>query len=756
MKNIPIPKISEYMKKLVGQMEKVAKNMRYRAIFYLKDENEEYKKAVDEIEIHGKEEKYGFKSSNKPQQVKEMEHFEKDLFGMAKGLEFREDFSEGKFQRGLKEDLKKMNELNKVIIAADKSRNFYTCDIQDYKKLRNENVTQEYKKSSLEAVKNNDKKSGVIAIKLKLDGKMQKHSDKECFITLKDHKKDFIGRPKCRLISPAKNELGRVVKIKLEEINREIRYTTGVNQWQSTQKAIDWFKNIKDPEKYAFLKFDIVSFYPSITPKLLRNAIKFARSVHGIFISKADEEMLWQCRKSFLFCDEVPWEKIGPVNFDVPMGSYDGAEVCELVGLYILHKITSGTPPIFEKEKCGIYRDDGLAIIKEKGSRRVAENGIKKKLEKLFESEDLKITVDSITQVTDYLDVKFNLLKHVHEPYRKPNNQPTYLNVKSNHPKHIIEHIPKMIEQRISTLSSTEEIFDNHKAEYENALESSGHMYKPTKINNNVTKKVNLTYQKPNNTKSKRKPRNVIYFNPPFSRSVKTNVIKLFLSLIDKHFPKGHKLHKCFNRNTVKATYCTMSNMKDKIGNHNGKLLRKKDGLPLDRNGNVKPCCQDQLNCPLQPDRCDQNNVVYQANVHAVVNKTNSIQFSSIQPLMIYYGSTEKEFKVRCSSHKSSFRDKDRPQTALSTYIWKLKEKKIPYHVNWSIKEKGHSFSSGGRVCDLCLTEKLTILTADQSTMLNKRDELLETCRHRRKHLLISVFDRDERLKLKPPDTTIK
>ena len=108
--------------------------------------------------------------------------------------------------------------------------------------------------------------------------------------------------------------------IKIEEINREIRYTTGVNQWQSTQKAIDWFRNIKDPEKYAFLKFDIVSFYPSITPKLLENAIKLARSVHGIIISKTDEKMILHCRRSFLFCDEEPWEKIGPENFDVPMG----------------------------------------------------------------------------------------------------------------------------------------------------------------------------------------------------------------------------------------------------------------------------------------------------------------------------------------------------------------------------------------------------------------------------------------------------
>ena len=79
-------------------------------------------------------------------------------------------------------------------------------------------------------------------------------------------------------------------------------------------------------------------------------------------------------------------EKIGPVNFDVPMGSYDGAEVCELVGLYILHKLTSGETPIFEKENCGIYRDDGLAIIKEKGSRRIAEKDFKKKLDKIFGS----------------------------------------------------------------------------------------------------------------------------------------------------------------------------------------------------------------------------------------------------------------------------------------------------------------------------------------------------------------------------------
>ena len=122
--------------------------------------------------------------------------------------------------------------------------------------------------------------------------------------------------------------------------------------------------------------------------------------------------------------------------------------------------------------------------------------------------------------------------------------------------------------------------------------------------------------------------------------------------------------------------------------------------------------------------------------------------------VMTYYGLTENEFKTRCSKHKSSFRDKNRNQTSLSSYIWKLKDREIPYVVDWSIKARGHPFSSGGRSCDLCLTEKLVILTADQNTMLNKRDELLEACRHRRKHLLVSLVKPPS--KKESPDNTIK
>lgn len=46
--------------------------------------------------------------------------------------------------------------------------------------------------------------------------------------------------------------------------------------------------------------------------------------------------------------------------FDVTMGSYDGAEVCELVGLFILTNLGKK----FGKDNSGLYRDDGLATVK--------------------------------------------------------------------------------------------------------------------------------------------------------------------------------------------------------------------------------------------------------------------------------------------------------------------------------------------------------------------------------------------------------
>ena len=98
--------------------------------------------------------------------------------------------------------------------------------------------------------------------------------------------------------------------------------------------------------------------------------------------------------------------------------------------------------------------------------------------------------------------------------------------------------------------------------------------------------------------------------------------------------------------------------MMDKIGNHNSKILGKGSDTKVEIiNGVPKKCCQDELNCPLMPDRCDLKNVIYQADVHAEGT------------VMSYCGLTENEFKSRCSNHKSAFRDRNRNQTTLSSYV---------------------------------------------------------------------------------------
>ena len=719
MKNIPIPKLvrgrcPEYEKKLVSQLEKLARNMRWKLLFFLKNNDEENDNDLagdldDDVIDDEKSENYGFKSTMKPPFIKELEHFEKDLFNIPRQLEYRENKKCGTFQTKLRKDLENMKKSKGIIIAADKSRNFYSTDTETYTRIRNENITCDYEKTTMAEVGIVDKESASFARNLKLESRMQKHSKSECFITMKDHKRDFTSRPQCRLINTAKNDLGRVVKIMVERINKEIRYRTQYNQWQSSQQVLEWFNQIKNPTNFTFIKFDIVSFYPSITKKLLENAIEYARSIDGITISKADEGMILQCRQSFLFSEGEPWKKKGNKNFDVPMGSYDGAEICELVGLYLLYKMIKKNP-IFMKERVGIYRDDGLALIELKNGGRTNERQIKPKLNQVFNEEDLKITIEPATQVTDYLDIKLNLDKQTHEPFRKAGDTPLYINVDSDHPQHIINHIPIMIASRLSTLSSNEEIFERHKPQYQEALKNSGY-------------KCELKYQrKVTSKKKKTRTRKPLYFNPPYSKLVKTNVIKTFLELIDRHFPKGNKLHKCFNRATVKATYCTLNNMKERITNHNAKVMNKNEE-------EEKPNCNCQKSkkdeCPM-PNECNQKNIIYQAEVQAEGK------------IMTYYGSTV-DFKKRYGSHKHSLKHKTANQTALSSHVWKLKDKKVPHEIRWSRKARGHPFASGGRACDLCLSEKLIILMADQDKTINKRDELLETCRHKREHLLVSI-----------------
>ena len=65
-------------------------------------------------------------------------------------------------------------------------------------------------------------------------------------------------------------------------------------------------------------------------------------------------------KTTLLFSNGEPCvKKDGDENFDIPMGCQDGAEICELIGTYLLYQIN-----VISKENIGLYRDDGLGIFR--------------------------------------------------------------------------------------------------------------------------------------------------------------------------------------------------------------------------------------------------------------------------------------------------------------------------------------------------------------------------------------------------------
>ena len=73
----------------------------------------------------------------------------------------------------------------------------------------------------------------------------------------------------------------------------------------------------------------------------------------------------------------------------------------------------------------------------------------------------------------------------------------------------------------------------------------------------------------------KNKQHNIIWFNPPFSKNVSTNIGCTFLKLVDEHFSKKSTLNRIFNRNTLKVSYSCMPNVARFIKAHNKQTLEK-------------------------------------------------------------------------------------------------------------------------------------------------------------------------------------
>ena len=129
-------------------------------------------------------------------------------------------------------------------------------------------------------------------------------------------------------------------------------------------------------------------------------------------------------------------------------------------------------------------------------------------------------------------------------------------------------------------MSSDETVFNNSKELFNNALFNSGFDHKikfqPFTENKDLSR-------------DKNRGRKIVWFNPPYSCNVATNIGKKFLLLLDKHFPKPHKLSKVSNQNNVKVSY----------NSHNKKILNENIAKPTSASCycRVKASCALDGNC---------------------------------------------------------------------------------------------------------------------------------------------------------------
>ena len=296
----------------------------------------------------------------------------------------------------------------------------------DYQKLLTENITKTYKMTNRTKVYNINNETKSIAKQLSKVDRIEWMYKNESHITIKDHKEHFSNKISYRLINPSKSDSWKISKTILDKIIAKILFLTNVNQWKNSTSVIEWYKTIPNKDQYRFIMFDIENFYPSISLELFNEALNFAKTLTDV--SETDVSIMMQARKTLLFNDrKTCLKKSGNKDFDVPMWSFDGAEVCELVGSLISTQLCN----VLLSVNVGLYRDDGLAIVKQ---IPVPEFEWKRKIIiEVFKKYGLAITIKTNLFVVNFLDIQFNLLNGTFKSYQKLNNDPIYVHKDSNH-----------------------------------------------------------------------------------------------------------------------------------------------------------------------------------------------------------------------------------------------------------------------------------------------------------------------------------
>ena len=185
----------------------------------------------------------------------------------------------------------------------------------------------------------------------------------------------------------------------------------------------------------------------------------------------------------------------------------------------------------------------------------------------------------------------------------------------------------------------------------------------------------------------------MIWFNPPFSLNVSTNIVKKFFSRLGKNFLKMYQLHKLFNRNDIKVIYSSLRNFKSVINVHNKNVLNEQE--------KPSPCiCRVKTSCPSKGS-CQYKNLVYFCKVLTPDLKQNHPHYIAL---------TEHTFKDRLYKHNASFKYRSKRNSAelnrtqlKRNFIWDKKKETINVDLDRSFLDKAKPYSPA--------TKKMHVMT---------------------------------------------
>ena len=76
--------------------------------------------------------------------------------------------------------------------------------------------------------------------------------------------------------------------------------------------------------------------------------------------------------------------------------------------------------------------------------------------------------------------------------------------------------------------------------------------------------------------------------------------------------------------------------------------------------------------------------------------------------------------------------------TKLAAHVRSLKENSEQFEIDWSVIGRTSEIKDGDAVCRLCIREATAIAFADDDC-INRRSEIANSCRHRKKFLLRTI-----------------